>query len=164
MEHFDWTQFTRRIAVTASMEQLYAAWSIPQEIERWFLKTADFTTANGDLVSKEIPVATGSRYTWIWHLYDDREQGTITAANGTDFIQFTFAGACLVDVKLTEEEGYTIVELTQKHIPTDEDSKQFIRLGCHTGWSFYLLNLKSVMEGGLDLRNKDTRLQPMLNN
>ncbi|RZK15239.1 MAG: SRPBCC domain-containing protein, partial [Pedobacter sp.] len=55
-------------------------------------------------------------------------------------------------------------ELTQKNIPTDENSKRNIRLGCHNGWSFYLINLKSVFEGGLDLRNKDNRFKPMLNN
>ena len=53
---------------------------------------------------------------------------------------------------------------TQKDIPTDDESKQGIRLGCHSGWSFYLVNLKSVYEGGLDLRNKDDALGVMVNN
>jgi hypothetical protein len=57
-----------------------------------------------------------------------------------------------------------IVELTQKDIPTDDASKQNIRLGCHTGWSFFLVNLKSVYEGGLDLRNKDSNFKGMITN
>jgi hypothetical protein len=32
-----------------------------------------------------------------------------------------------------------------------------------TGWTFYLANLKSVLEGGLDLRNKNARLQRLVN-
>ena len=70
----------------------------------------------------------------------------------------------MVDVKLTDKTDYTLVELTQKDIPVDELSKQEIRLGCHSGWSFYLVNLKSVYEGGLDLRNKDAHYRPMVNN
>ena len=69
-----------------------------------------------------------------------------------------------MDVLLSTLDDYVIVELTQKNIPTDDNSKQHIRLGCHTGWSFYLVNLKSVYEGGLDLRNKETKLKVMMNN
>lgn len=90
--------------------------------------------------------------------------GTFTQANGKNSLQFTFAGQCLVDISLMEQDDFVIVTLTQKNIPTDDHSKKNIRLGCHGGWSFYLVNLKSVYEGGLDLRNKNTDLKPMLNN
>ncbi len=56
-----------------------------------------------------------------------------------------------------------MVELTQKNIPTDDESKQDIRLGCDSGWSFFLVNLKSIYEGGLDLRNKNADLKRMIN-
>ena len=56
-----------------------------------------------------------------------------------------------------------MVELIQDHIPTDDESKVNIRLGCHTGRSFYLVNLKSVYEGELDLRNKDVDMGGMTN-
>jgi len=36
-------------------------------------------------------------------------------------------------------------------------------LGCASGWAFYLVNLKSIYEGGLDLRNKTPALKHMLN-
>ena len=97
-------------------------------------------------------------------MYDTTEHGKIIDANGKDFIQFTFAGECLVDIKLSIQGDYIIVELTQINIPIDDNSKQGIRLGCDSGWSFFLVNLKSVYEGGIDLRNKDTSLKGMLNN
>lgn len=164
MKDFNWTSFTRRIAVKADMGDLYAAWTKSADIEKWFLGEATFFDAEGNPVGPDTSVGQNGSYAWRWFLYDDTEQGKITEANGKDRLQFTFAGECLVDVTLTAEHEYVVVELTQKNIPTDDDSKQHIRLGCHTGWSFYLLNLKSVYEGGLDLRNKDTRLKPMLNN
>jgi len=164
MENFDWTKFTIKIAIKAKLDDIYNAWTRASEIEKWFLSDAEFSDENNILLHKDRNVLKGDKYKWSWYLYDDIEYGTITDANGKDFIQFTFAGVCLVDIKLREEFEYVIVELTQKNIPTDDNSKKNIRLGCHEGWSFYMLNLKSVFEGGLDLRNKDSRFKPMMNN
>jgi hypothetical protein len=116
------------------------------------------------LISKEKYVQKNYTYGWSWFLYDIVEEGKIVEGNGKDRIQFTFAGDCLVTIQLIEFNQYIIVELTQENIPTDDESKKNVRLGCHTGWSFYLVNLKSVYEGGLDLRNKDPELKGMLNN
>lgn len=164
MENFDWTQFTLKIAIKANLETIYNGWTKASEIEKWFLSEAEFSDENQIVLEKDSSALKGDNYKWIWYLYDDFEHGKITEANNIDFLQFTFAGDCLVDIKLKEEFEYIIVELTQKNIPTDDNSKRNIRLGCHGGWSFYLLNLKSVYEGGLDLRNKDNRFKPMLNN
>jgi len=161
MENFDWTSFTRKIAVKAPVSEVYRAWTTVSGIEPWFLQTAAFFTADGTATTH---AQKGNTYEWTWFLYDHAEHGSITESNGVDFLQFTFAGKCLVDIQLSADGEYTIVQLTQKNIPTDDASKRDIRLGCHTGWSFYLVNLKSVLEGGADLRNKDERLAPMVNN
>jgi len=165
MENFDWTSFTKRIAIKAPLKQLYEAWTTASGIERWFLSAAEYRDSDGQMVPRTSLLTEGCAYTWKWYLYDVAENGKITAANGTDFLQFTFAGECLVDIRLTQQDEYVLVELRQHNIPTDERSKQDIRLGCATGWAFYLVNLKSVYEGGLDLRNKDERFRPpMVNN
>ncbi len=163
MTNFDWTTFTRRIAIKAKLSDLYNAWTNASAIEKWFLSRAVFWDANNVPIPKDKTIEKGFTYQWNWFLYEPTEQGRITEANGKDFIQFTFAGECLVDIKLSTQNEYVIVELTQKNIPTDDKSKQGIRLGCDSGWSFFLVNLKSVYEGGLDLRNKDTSLRGMLN-
>ena len=92
------------------------------------------------------------------------EEGTIIRVNDRDSIEFTFAGNCTVQVKLSEQNDQTLIELTQSEIPLDDNSKRNIRLGCAFGWTFYLINLKSVLEGGLDLRNKNSDLVDLVNN
>lgn len=164
MENFDWTSFTKKIAVKAPLSDIYNAWTIANELEKWFLEKVSFFDANLEPISKDQNVSGGNTYEWLWYLYDDAMKGKITSINGKDQLQFTFEGTCLVDIKLSEENGYTIVELRHHNIPTDDNSKKFIRLGCSNGWHFYLTNLKSVYEGGLDLRNKDVNLNPMINN
>ena len=164
MKNFDWTEFTRKMFIEAPIENLYNAWAKPDEIERWFLSDATFLDNENKILAKNKTINKGLHYQWQWYLYDVTETGKVTKANHKDHIQFTFAGNCLVDIYLKEFENGTIITLTQKNIPTDNNSKYDIRLGCDRGWSFYLVNLKSVYEGGLDLRNKNPKLKPMLNN
>ena len=163
MKDFNWTSFTKKIAVKASIREIYDAWSKAGELQKWFLEKVTFYHSDEPL-DPNANAAPGSIYEWVSYLYDDAMKGKITEANGKDFLQFTFEGECLVDITLTEDLGYTLIELKQHNIPTDDNSKKFIRLGCSHGWSFYLVNLKSVYEGGIDLRNKDEKLKPMINN
>lgn len=163
MDTYDWTSFSRKIAIKSDIKTLYTAWTTSAEIEKWFLSKAVFLD-DGNSMESQHHIQAGNTYEWNWYLYDGLGEGKITEANGKDHLQFTFAGNCVVDVTLTAQGRYVIVELSQKHIPTDNESKRNIRLGCDFGWFFYLLNLKSVYEGGLDLRNKDEALKGMLNN
>lgn len=163
MNSFDWTSFTRKIAVKAPMPQLYAAWTCTAEIEKWFLRQALFMR-NETILEADVLAEPGDTYAWNWYGYDVTENGRITAANGYSYLQFSFAGNCLVDVSLEEQHGFVVLELKQHNIPVDEHSKREIRLGCASGWSFFLLNLKSVYEGGLDLRNRDERFTGHINN
>jgi len=164
MKNFDWSSFTRTIAVKADMSKIYDAWTKSSEIEKWFLSKAEYFNSEHKPISRDANISKGDIYKWQWYLYDTLEDGSITEANGTNLVQFTFAGDCLVEIRLSQDEEYTIIELTQKNIPNDDHSRKDIRLGCDSGWSFYLVNLKSIYEGGVDLRNKDTRLKPMMNN
>lgn len=164
MENFDWTSFSKKIAVKAKLSDIYNAWTKAEELENWFLEKVSFLNENQNLIAKSQNAGAGDSYEWFWFLYADSMKGKIVSANGKDQLQFTFEGECLVDIKLNETDDYTIVELRHHNIPTDDNSKQYIRLGCSNGWHFYLTNLKSVYEGGLDLRNKDGNLNPMINN
>ncbi|MCZ2356455.1 MAG: SRPBCC domain-containing protein [Bacteroidia bacterium] len=164
MEHFNWTTFTKRIAVKSTISDIYNAWTKAVEIEKWFLSKAVYFDTDNKTVSATENIKSGQTYEWSWYAQDFTETGKIIHTNEKDFIQFLFAGECIVEVKLSEKDGFVIVELTQSNIPTDDNSKQNIRLGCDSGWSFYLVNLKSVYEGGLDLRNKNTDFKAMVNN
>jgi len=56
-----------------------------------------------------------------------------------------------------------IVELVQENIPDDDQGRLYYHLVCKTGWTFYLDNLKSLLEGGIDLRNKNANLANVIN-
>jgi uncharacterized protein YndB with AHSA1/START domain len=165
MPDYDWSRFSARIDVKAAVKDVYDAWATQAGLERWFLRVAEFTTADGGGRYAAAEIQKGDRYRWLWHGYDDTtvERGAIEEANGRDSLRFTFAGSCLVSVNITLEEGLTIVELRQENIPLDDASRVNYHLGCITGWTFYLANLKSILEGGIDLRNKNEKLHKLVN-
>ena len=43
------------------------------------------------------------------------------------------------------------------------DEKLRLYIGCGEGWTFYLANLKSMLEGGIDLRNKNDKIKGVIN-
>ena len=65
-------------------------------------------------------------------------------------------------MRIYDEKDEQIVELVQTDIPTDEKGKQNWHIGCKTGWTFYMANLKSMLEGGVDLRNRNEKIQNVI--
>lgn len=161
----EWRQFTKRISIKASPKAIYDAWTTQQGLESWFLKLAQFTRVDGAMRSKNSSIENGDRYKWLWFGYDDTtvEEKEILSVNGWDQIQFLFSGNCIVSVSIKQEDGETICELTQQMPMDSVEEQQHFYIDCGTGWTFYLSNLKSILEGGIDLRNKNVNIKNMVN-
>jgi hypothetical protein len=160
-----WNEFNIRIPVNPSIPDLYSAWATQQGIERWFLRSAIYKTSQGSLRGVAEPVQKGDRYHWLWQGYPDdvSESNAVLDANGRDYFQFEFTGQCIVSIRLEPIKGLTMVNLRQHNIPDDSNPATNLFVGCQLGWTFYLTNLKSIFEGGIDLRNKDTDFTSVVN-
>lgn len=165
MADFDWSRFMLRIDINAPVEKLYAGWATRPGIEKWFLRYCEYRDKSNIPREDNVYAEKGDTYTWRWHGYPDTvtEEGTILEANGKDLFKFSFGKAGDCSVTIRKEQGVTIVELVQENILTDEQGRQYYHLGCKTGWAFHLADMKSIYEGGIDLRNKREDLAEMLN-
>ena len=165
MQSYNWNAFTKRVPIRAAIGAIYDAWTTEEGIESWFLRKAIFTGKNGEQRKETERIQSGDSYTWLWHGYDDTvvEKRQILDTNGTDLLRFSFSGGCIVTVRIRPEQGENICELTQDMGPAREDEKQFFYIECGKGWTFYLTNLKSVLEHGVDLRNRNVELQQVVN-
>jgi uncharacterized protein YndB with AHSA1/START domain len=165
---YNWSTFIKRISINASVEDIYALWTTKAGMEKWFLRKCEFTESNGEFLF-EAAIQKGNLFTWYWHGWSDetKENGIILNANGTNMLSFTFgqegAEGMMCTVNIYKELGETICEITQENIPTDERGKTYFHIGCMTGWSFYLVNMKSILEGGIDLRNKNEQIKKVVN-
>ncbi len=145
-----WNTFERRIVIINSIEAVYRSWATKGEVESWFLEKADYASVNKQRRTDE-PVQKNDTFVWKWHNWDFSEPGQILEANGKDFISFTFGSGGIVSVKLKDLKGGTEVTLVQGDIPTDEKSQMDIFVGCITGWTFWLKNLKAYLEHNITL-------------
>lgn len=159
--NIDWTQFRRRIGITASKKAICEKWSTQVELESWFLSEALFYRKGKTLMSNDL-IQAGDTYKWMWHGSDVESEGEILEIVENQIVRFSFLG-CKVNVTLVEEDGEIIVDLNQREIGEDEESKMGYYVECTRGWTFYLTNLKSILEGGIDLRNKNNHLKNVIN-
>jgi len=165
MDTYNWKQFTKRITIHSSSQSIYDAWTTQQSLESWFLRLAEFKTPNGVLRKRSEPIQKGDRYKWLWFGYDDTiaEEKEVLLANGKNELQFIFSGECSVVVTIKQEGGESICELQQTMPMDDEAEQRYFFIECGKGWTFYMTNLKSMLEGGVDLRNKIESVKNVIN-
>ena len=159
------TRFIKRISINAKPSDVFAAWNTQKGLEKWFLRSAEFMRPDGKKRASNEPIQEGDKYHWLWHGYGDdvHESRTVVASNGVDSLSFIFTAECLVTVNVKTEQGETICESVQDRIPSNNDLSDHLYVLCGEGWTFYLTNLKSILEGGIDLRNKNMQLTKLVN-
>jgi uncharacterized protein YndB with AHSA1/START domain len=160
-----WSAFTLRVTIKADQQKIYDAWATQAGLESWFLRKAEFKNPQGKVRDRNSHAEKGDVYEWLWHGYGDDvvERREVVEANGKSLLRFLFSGGCLVTIVVKHEQGETIAELKQENIPLDEDPAHNLCLNCSAGWTFYMSNLKSILEGGIDLRNKNDKIKSVIN-
>lgn len=156
-----WTKFKITADLKIPVRAAYEAWTTPAGLESWFLREAHFFTKAGRKRAPEEVLAKNDRYEWRWHGWPSEvmEQGQIIEANGKDFIKFSFSGGSIVSVYINRKGDLTMIDLVQENIPPEDDPSKSLFVGCQTAWLFYLANLKSIYQGGIDLRNKQVDVE-----
>jgi uncharacterized protein YndB with AHSA1/START domain len=151
-----WEKFTITADFEIDARSIYEAWTTSAGLEKWFLRKAEFYTIAGRLRTPDEFICKEDTYEWYWHGFDDTalEKGRVLEVNSIDFLKFSFSGGSIVSVSIESKNGLTVLELTQEDIPAESDPTRSLYVQCQIGWTFYLANLKSIIEGGIDLRNK----------
>lgn len=140
---YDWSEFTLKAAYYISPAKLFKLWTNEKELCKWFL------------VEAKVDLKKGGEYTWQWML-GAKEKGKVLAVRKNTLFRFTFAGG-ICEVKFRKDRKGCLLILRQYNIPTDEKRKAGTHLSCSIGWTFFLTNLKSYIETGIDLREYDPK-------
>lgn len=160
----DFSQFKLRVNIKTSIENAYRAWATPAGLESWFLRQVVFSADNGVVRAGDELIKEKDQYKMYFNCYPDSvtEDGKVLKANDKNLFSFTFSKGCPVTISIYPEHEETIVELVESNLPTDETTIKRYYIGDSKGWIFYLTNLKSVLEGGLDLRNKNEAISDVI--
>ena len=153
--NYDWTQFTRQIFIQADLPTVYQAWVQPSEITKWFIAATEQNRPAAEAVQ------VGDHYHWRWH-QDLHAEGKFLQVIENEKLQFTFGENAsdldekiIVTVHFGDLGDMTSVILQQQNLPHTEQGHVQWHMGCNMGWSFFMTNLKALLEYGVDLRETD---------
>ncbi len=139
---YDWTQFTQKVAVAAPVEKVFQMWTDPVQLRSWFPADAKNELKKGGQFEWKLPAGV-------------KEKGKVISFKRPSKLSFTFAGS-ICDVTFSKDKRGSLVTLHQHDIPQTEKGRYDIYLNCSCGWTFYLTNLKTFLEYGIDLRDNST--------
>lgn len=162
MDPEKWKRIVWTIHVNAPLESAYAAVATAEGLRGWMPMEAMLTDGEGSELLPGQAATTGDRFRFAWHV-GDAEEGEFLEADGVGRVRYSFGEATEVTVTLEEvDDGTLLVTLEQDHDRGDEMNLKMM-LGYGPGWAFYMTNLKSVLEGGLDLRDFSHETEHMIN-
>ena len=140
---YDWSKFVLRIYIKASPARVFQAWTDDKIVTKWFtVKTVIEPKKNGRLYFE-------------WLAGDKMEARVNSIVKNKKFV-FPF-GSKGEEVAVTfKKDGQgCICELRQYNMKTSDTDKWRMHRGCIQGWTFFMTNLKSYLEHGIDLRSHD---------
>jgi uncharacterized protein YndB with AHSA1/START domain len=154
-------QFTKRIYVKASLDAVYKAWATAGGLARWFPRQAKYSSPEGRSLGTTGLAEEGGRY-WMGWPGGVEEEGTVLETDPHGRFSFTFGKDIIVTVTLSKTLRGTLVEVVQQNKRKDEENLQ-VTLEYTNGWTFYLTNLKSVLEHSADLREARPDVDSLVN-
>lgn len=168
----DWTQFELGIFIRARPDEIFTLMSTASGLSKWFLRNAEFAPSAGPPAKpgkeKLPPFPTDEsraeneacrakdRYLWEWYFDGGLSgEGWILEMRPPTRIRFTFGDRMEVEIAIRKQGPWCEVNLRQWGIPDTPHGRWEMHMGCRVAWAFFLTNLKSVAEGGPDLREVD---------
>ena len=151
--------FTLKIWVRADAATLRRAWTRPEEVVRWFVSKCTYFAADGAEVGQAVA---GGTYRWEW-MESTTDQSKVIAVDETTLRFGWYKDKGELEVRFTQAGDETLMELTQSMSGGTEEERIDAQVDCKLGWTFFLANLKSIYEGGLDLRETDPERVPVVN-
>ncbi|MFX0092312.1 MAG: SRPBCC family protein [Candidatus Hodarchaeota archaeon] len=164
LERYDWTWFQLKEYVKASRTYIFKKWTTPKGITEWYIAKAIYEDQKGKVRPPDEIVRPGDTYTWNFY------QGITITGKVLDVVEnqlfrFTFGKKepgseedVIVTVTFDDQEEYTAITLKQENIADNAYGHLRYNLSCIVGWSYFMINLRSISESGYDLREKNEQI------
>lgn len=161
LENYSWTEFSVKEYIPADLETVFNYWAISGKITQWFIKEAEYISPDGQKRKNDEIIKTGDLYTWNFGK-ELTMKGKIIEVINNKFLHFTFGRKepdsdeyVQVRVHFESVNGETQIKIYENNIADNSFGQVNYNLSCILGWSYYMTNLRSIVESGYDLREKD---------
>jgi uncharacterized protein YndB with AHSA1/START domain len=161
-DNFNWNEFTHAIYLNAPVGKVYEYVATAAGITKWFIGEAKYYYKNLNIRLGNEHSKKGDSFLWKWLNKDLELKGLVIESQENKIFKFTFSPLYFVTISITSEGDKTKLTLKQEYQPNAERD-EFNFLNCCTCWVFFLTNLKSVIENGIDLREKEMKDEMLMN-
>jgi uncharacterized protein YndB with AHSA1/START domain len=148
----DWNSFDIHLYMDATPADVLRYWQTAGGLTRFFIAEMAIGNDNPD-EANNTPLAPGSRYNWRF-IHDYHCNGQFLQITD-ESVEFTFGDRYQVNVSVTPLGGGTCLRLRQSGIGAEDSQQVQGTLNCRSCWIYFLVNLKSIIENNIDLRNQD---------
>ena len=160
-ESFTKERFSHGVLLDVSLDEVWSYVATPEGMSKWFLEEVRYTDADGQIRAEDEEGEKGDRYHWKWQKNHSVEGRLLDVISRQRFA-FTFGKDFTAEFTLRVQDGRTRLVLTQvNHKPNQENEFGFIN--CCVCWAFFMTNLKSIAEGGKDLRETVVEEEMLVN-
>ena len=148
----DWTSFDVYLYLEAAPADVLRYWQTVEGFTQFFV--AEMTACNeNDVELNDAMLTPGTRYSWRG-IHDYAGEGQFLEMTDAS-VEFSFGGRYHVGVRATPQGTGTCLHLRQSGIGEEEGEQVHGSLNCRSCWIYFLVNLKSVVEFGVDLRDQN---------
>ena len=148
----DWAQFDLHVAINAEPERILEVWSTIDGMESFFVEMMRITRPDGvERATNEI-AEPGDKFVWRWQ-NGRRVLGKYQKPEADNEVRFTF-GESKICISVKPYRGGSLLRLKQYDIPETEEARMHVHANCRGGWVYFLTVLKTLLENGVDGRDK----------
>lgn len=155
-------EFSHSIYLDAAIDEVYKYAAAASGIIKWFIGECDYFDKDGNIIDKARPAVKGNKFRWKWLAKDLEIYGEVLESKENDTFGFTFGSNFNVTINLSISSGRTRLDLLQKY-NKNSVKNDFAHINCCVCWVFFLTNLKSVIEHGIDLRETASDDEALVN-
>jgi hypothetical protein len=160
-ETFNLRKFSHGILINCHTEHLYSYVGRADGFTKWFIGNAEYINGENKR-SAENYIQAGDKFHWKWLEKDFELSGEILEV--IDKISVTFSFGSLHEIKITvSERGHMAHLRLEQYYKKAAEPNDFVHINCAVCWVFFMTNLKSVIEHGIDLRETSSGDEELVN-
>jgi uncharacterized protein YndB with AHSA1/START domain len=149
---YDWSRFDVYQFVDGSRHEIFRRWTTADGLASFCFAFAEFVATNGRKRPMDEPLRAGDRYAWVFPNGVTME-GRVLEVELDRLVSFSFDEVRLT-IRLAEQEGRTLVAVTQSEMPTGEEHRVRLHLDRRCTWTHVLTVLRGVVESRSDARDR----------
>jgi uncharacterized protein YndB with AHSA1/START domain len=146
----DWTAFDVYLFIAANPADVLGYWQTTEGLRQFFIAEMTALDDQGGAIH-DTNLSAGNYYRWRW-IHDYEGEGQILESNAQS-VEFTFGKSYRVRVSVAKAGSGTLLHLQQTGMSDDASEQVQGSLNCRSCWIYFLVNLKSILENGMDLRD-----------